>query len=381
MICVSSSISGWERLEGYECEYDEEHVWTDETCTYQVLVHADGKVSSNLTSRTRQNKFYVPWKGSSFPRKSGTSCPSGCQTFADGCTCTMNVQVRRAFSSMPSSSQVSSLRIGAVKPGVLCTSCSGAVKAYGDITDPETVLEYQGRFYKNKEVVVLVGDTFEFRNPPAFVTLDNPDEKDVHSEVESLLDHLVYHNNTAPFISKNLIQRFTTSNPSPEYVKAVADAFKTGSYAGRTYQGVSRFIHLFSLCVRFLSSILVEQTGVLEILRTLMLRILPGFRVVLRSLKIPNITEAKGRDTKKNRKNQNRTFEQSRNTTMPPRSMATLEQLWQQFCFILKRGARQVQPMEPWGSLWLRHGAVGGPSSFNLLFGGPSIWCEKDIGM
>ena len=228
----------WERLEGYECEYDEEHVWTDETCTYQVLVHADGKVSSNLTSRTRQNKFYVPWKGSSFPRKSGTSCPSGCQTFADGCTCTMNVQVRRAFSSMPSSSQVSSLRIGAVKPGVLCTSCSGAVKAYGDITDPETVLEYQGRFYKNKEVVVLVGDTFEFRNPPAFVTLDNPDEKDVHSEVESLLDHLVYHNNTAPFISKNLIQRFTTSNPSPEYVKAVADAFKTGSYAGRTYQGV-----------------------------------------------------------------------------------------------------------------------------------------------
>ena len=75
---------------------------------------------------------------------------------------------------MPSSSQVSSLRIGAVKPGVLCTSCSGAVKAYGDITDPETVLEYQGRFYKNKEVVVLVGDTFEFRNPPAFVTLDKP---------------------------------------------------------------------------------------------------------------------------------------------------------------------------------------------------------------
>ena len=337
MICVSSNISGWERLEGYECEYDEEHVWTDETCTYQVLVHADGKVSSNLTSRTRQNKFYVPWKDSSFPRKVGTSCPSGCQTFADGCTCTMNVQVRRAFSSMPSSSQVSSLRIGAVKPGILCTSCSGAVKAYGDITDPETVLEYQGRFYKNKEVVVLVGDTFEFRNPPAFVTLDNPDEKDVHSEVESLLDHLVYHDNTAPFISKNLIQRFTTSNPSPEYVKAVADAFKTGSYAGRTYQGVSRFmIHLFSLCVR---SIFVEQTGVLEILRSNLnvenpSRFWCGFEVT----KDTQQTQRKGETIK---------TEQSRNATMPPRSMATLEQLWQQFCFILKRGARQVQRMEP----------------------------------
>lgn len=219
------------------------------------------------------------------------------------------------------------------------------MKAYGDITDPETVLEYQGRFYKNKEVVVLVGDTFEFRNPPAFVTLENPDEKDVHSEVESLLDHLVYHNNTAPFISKNLIQRFTTSNPSPEYVKTVADAFKTGSYAGRTYQGVSRFIRLFSFCVRFLSSIFVEQTGVLEILRSnLNVKNPSRFGVVLRSLKIPNITEAKGRDTKKRRKFKT---EQSRFTTMPPRSMATLEQLWQQFCFILKRGARQVQPMEP----------------------------------
>jgi len=229
----------WERLEGYECEYDEERVWTHETCTYEVLVHADGKVSSNLTSRTRLNKFYVPWKSGNFPGKDGSSCPTGCHSFANGCSCSMNVQIRSAFSSMPTSAQLSSLSIGAVKPITSCTSgCSSSVKAYGDMSDPETVFEHEGRFYKNKEVLVVVGDgSFEFRNPPFFVTLDDPREKDVHSEVESLLDHLVYHNNTAPFISKNLIQRFTTSNPSPEYVKVVADAFKTGTYAGQTYSG------------------------------------------------------------------------------------------------------------------------------------------------
>ncbi|WP_395780746.1 DUF1800 family protein [Aquidulcibacter sp.] len=39
------------------------------------------------------------------------------------------------------------------------------------------------------------------------------------------LDTLANHPNTAPFISKLLIQRFTTSNPSPAYVARVAAAF------------------------------------------------------------------------------------------------------------------------------------------------------------
>lgn len=39
------------------------------------------------------------------------------------------------------------------------------------------------------------------------------------------LDTLANHPNTAPFISKLLIQRFTTSNPSPAYIARVAAAF------------------------------------------------------------------------------------------------------------------------------------------------------------
>jgi len=39
------------------------------------------------------------------------------------------------------------------------------------------------------------------------------------------LDTLASHSNTPPFIARNLIQRFTTSNPSPAYIRRVADKF------------------------------------------------------------------------------------------------------------------------------------------------------------
>ena len=45
-------------------------------------------------------------------------------------------------------------------------------------------------------------------------------------ETEALLDHLFWHPNVAPFIAHRLIQRLTTSNPSPRYVKAVSEAFR-----------------------------------------------------------------------------------------------------------------------------------------------------------
>ena len=48
--------------------------------------------------------------------------------------------------------------------------------------------------------------------------------------VRAALDILFNHPNVAPFISKQLIQRMTTSNPSPAYVKRVADVFDSGSY-------------------------------------------------------------------------------------------------------------------------------------------------------
>ena len=54
----------------------------------------------------------------------------------------------------------------------------------------------------------------------------------LNQRLQAALDHYFYHDNTAPFIAFRLIQRFTTSNPTPSYVNSVAMAFRSGSYDG-----------------------------------------------------------------------------------------------------------------------------------------------------
>ncbi len=48
--------------------------------------------------------------------------------------------------------------------------------------------------------------------------------------VEQALDAVFAHPNVAPFVSRQLIQRFTASHPEPDYVERVATAFETGRY-------------------------------------------------------------------------------------------------------------------------------------------------------
>lgn len=47
----------------------------------------------------------------------------------------------------------------------------------------------------------------------------------VHVDIAKALDVLFNHPNTPPFVSYRLIQRFTSSNPSPEYIERVANVF------------------------------------------------------------------------------------------------------------------------------------------------------------
>ena len=54
-------------------------------------------------------------------------------------------------------------------------------------------------------------------------------------ETESLLKHLFWHPTVAPYVAKQLIQRFTSSNPSPRYVEAVSMAFIEGAYASQKF--------------------------------------------------------------------------------------------------------------------------------------------------
>lgn len=45
------------------------------------------------------------------------------------------------------------------------------------------------------------------------------------NEIRSVVGKLIAHANTAPFVATKLIQQLVTSNPTPEYVEAVANAF------------------------------------------------------------------------------------------------------------------------------------------------------------
>jgi uncharacterized protein (DUF1800 family) len=61
--------------------------------------------------------------------------------------------------------------------------------------------------------------------PKSFLKLQIPANTSAQKSLADALDHLAGHTNVAPFISRQLIQRFTTSNPSPAYVRAVAAKF------------------------------------------------------------------------------------------------------------------------------------------------------------
>jgi len=52
-----------------------------------------------------------------------------------------------------------------------------------------------------------------------------PAGQSARQDLEAALDNVFYHPNVGPFIAKLLIQRLVTSNPTPEYVARVANAF------------------------------------------------------------------------------------------------------------------------------------------------------------
>lgn len=58
-----------------------------------------------------------------------------------------------------------------------------------------------------------------------------PANTDGVTSIDTALDTLFNHPNMGPFIGRQLIQRFTVSNPSPAYVQRVATAFNNGTYA------------------------------------------------------------------------------------------------------------------------------------------------------
>ena len=75
------------------------------------------------------------------------------------------------------------------------------------------------RFHDHGEKTILNGVVI-----PAG-SLQNETGNTVVDDLKIVLDTIAAHDNVAPFISKQLIQRFVTSNPSPAYVQRVATVF------------------------------------------------------------------------------------------------------------------------------------------------------------
>lgn len=64
----------------------------------------------------------------------------------------------------------------------------------------------------------------------AFLGVTIPAGTDAATSIDAALDALMRHNNTAPFVCEQLIQRMVTSNPTPAYVQRVVAAFRAGIF-------------------------------------------------------------------------------------------------------------------------------------------------------
>ena len=222
-----------------------------------TYVHSELKLNA-------RSSFRVRWANGAFPT-AATNCSSavGCRVHRLlTCVCKMETRKETVFtdpSNPPNLADVlASLYIGSVAPDVFdageytqcqTTACTGVASEVAIFTrggggfDEHTIFRVSVNetarviHYANvRSTVHVVGASqHEFRNPPNFMTYQDRSERDAQYEVEAIIDHLFYHKNTAPFIATRMLQRFTSSNPSPRYVRTVADAFKAGAYNGVTY--------------------------------------------------------------------------------------------------------------------------------------------------
>ena len=67
-------------------------------------------------------------------------------------------------------------------------------------------------------------------NAKTFLGLTIPENTSAEDSITLALDQLMSVASVGPFLSRQLIQRFTTSNPSPAYISRVTQAFNDGRY-------------------------------------------------------------------------------------------------------------------------------------------------------
>lgn len=221
-----------------------------------LIINPDGKVAIEREDTSLNNEYFsltyfrVLWADDSYPHFERNSCGDGvCEIVATSCRCQILLEDKQVFYSVPTREDIlSKLHIGALPPNMY----SYPSKAQYQNFAIHSVYDFQnlgfhsafevkddfGRtlFLKNALLNVVIrnkndgtSSQYSFRNPPSFYG-NVPEVRDAQYETEAALAHYFYHQNTAPFIAVRLIQRFGISNPSPRYIKVVAEAFRSGQY-------------------------------------------------------------------------------------------------------------------------------------------------------
>ncbi len=242
--------------------------WTNQSCSIKAKVASNGMVAlvhnpnfdinDDLSTKQKVvehlnedniNFFKVPWEGQEFPNPSnncGDSLSLSCVLIQENCLCDVTVTESPIFTSIPGRTRVlNKCRVGFPDPASFDDGTFEApilkkgVRVYHKVGEAQfsehTVFGVWYRqklvYFKNQvSTVSISGTNFSFRNSPHFMSMAIPDKRDAEYETEAVLDEYFYHPNMAPFLAERLIQRFGISNPSPDYIEAVAQAFVSGRF-------------------------------------------------------------------------------------------------------------------------------------------------------
>jgi uncharacterized protein (DUF1501 family) len=236
--------------------------WSTASCFLQVKVDPSGDIAivhdpaadyankkniPNSVNETTKNFFKADWDGGVFPLVSD-NCGSlaSCLVVDGACLCNTVIVEEVGYASTPAKDSVLSLSNGAYHPDAFddgtyaIINCGiPEVVVYSksgdcDNLDMDAIFYVEDdngvdRYIKNMKSTVQVHG-YSFRNPVHFHSLHDPEVRDSYYETDAVLDDYFYHPTHPPFLAIRLIQRFGISNPSPRYIKTVAEAYKKGSY-------------------------------------------------------------------------------------------------------------------------------------------------------
>ncbi|MCG8525866.1 MAG: DUF1800 domain-containing protein [Opitutales bacterium] len=98
--------------------------------------------------------------------------------------------------------------------------------ARGNVSDEAAFELVQRPRFANFEAPMVTVDAFHDTDTKYLLNGINLDPgQSAAADISAALDNLFLHPNTPPFISRLLIQRLSTSNPSPSYIQRVAEVF------------------------------------------------------------------------------------------------------------------------------------------------------------